>query len=48
MVSPSMPTPYFGIFVAIELMKYAQTNGTPADWLVGPKTDPALPEGDKL
>lgn len=32
----------------IELMKYAQTNGTPADWLVRAKTDRALADSDKL
>ncbi len=32
----------------VELMKYAQTNGTPADWLVRAKTNRALPDGAKL
>lgn len=32
----------------MELMKYAQDNGNPADWLIRAKTDRALPGGDKL
>lgn len=32
----------------IELMKYAQACGTPADWLVRAKSNRALPEGEKL
>ena len=32
----------------IELMKYAQGRGNPADWLIRAKTNRALPGGDKL
>ncbi|MBC7455981.1 MAG: hypothetical protein H7335_20245 [Massilia sp.] len=31
----------------MELMKYAQNKGNPADWLIRAKTNRALPGGDK-